>query len=105
MAYKQENFELSTQTKNKNGKVTKTQLQFNNLNKLTPSKIKHKGSTITEAMKREIFKDIGTRKTIFDEFVDKVVERSLYLYKNNHCQTCSILLSQGKSTQLCPKCH
>ena len=33
------------------------------------------------------------------------LERSLYLYKNRHCHSCARLLSKGKSTEGCPKCH
>ena len=60
---------------------------------------------LNEMMDEEIFPGVGTTKDILGGFVDRVLERSLYLYKNRNCLTCSKLLSQGKSTQKCPKCH
>ena len=56
-------------------------------------------------MDDQLFEGIGTRKDILGQFVDKVLNRSLYLYKNRNCHTCAKLLSMGKSTQKCPKCH
>ena len=56
-------------------------------------------------MDDQLFAGIGTRKDILGEFVDKVLDRSLYVYKNRNCHTCAKLLSMGKSTQKCPKCH
>ena len=55
--------------------------------------------------KEELYADVGTTKDILGEFVDKVIERSLYLYKNRHCHSCARLLSKGESTYNCPKCH
>jgi hypothetical protein len=52
-----------------------------------------------------IIKEVGSRKKILNEFVDRVVERSLYLFRNKNCITCSKLLANGKSTRNCPKCH
>ena len=53
----------------------------------------------------QLFDGIGTSKDILGQFVDKVLERSLYVYRNRNCHTCAELLSKGKSTQRCPKCH
>ena len=55
--------------------------------------------------KEELYADVGTTKDILGEFVDKVIERSLYLYKNRHCHSCARRLSKGESTYNCPKCH
>ena len=60
---------------------------------------------LNNMMDDQLFGGIGTRKDILGEFVDKVLERSLYVYKNRHCHTCAKLLSMGQSTQKCPKCH
>ena len=60
---------------------------------------------LNEMMDQEIFPDVGTTKDILGGFVDRVLERSLYLYRNRNCHTCAKLLAQGKSTQKCPKCH
>ena len=56
-------------------------------------------------IKEELFDEVGTTKDILGSFVDKVLERSLYLYRNRNCHTCSKLLSMGMSTKKCPKCH
>ena len=53
----------------------------------------------------QLFGGVGTSKDILGSFVDKVLERSLYVYRNRHCHTCAKLLNMGKSTQKCPKCH
>ena len=53
----------------------------------------------------QLFDGIGTSKDILGKFVDRVLERSLYVYRNRNCHTCSQLLSKGMSTQRCPKCH
>ena len=53
----------------------------------------------------QLFEGIGTSKDILGKFVDRVLERSLYVYRNRNCHTCSQLLSKGMSTQRCPKCH
>ena len=60
---------------------------------------------LNKMMDEELFGDVGTTKDILGSFVDKVLDRSLYLYKNRNCHTCAKLLSMGKSTQKCPKCH
>ena len=60
---------------------------------------------LNNMMNEELFGDVGTSKEILGEFVDKVLHRSLYLYKNRNCHTCAVLLSKGMSTQKCPKCH
>ena len=41
----------------------------------------------------------------FGEYVDKIIKRSFKLYTNRQCTFCAKLLSQGKSTSLCPKKH
>ena len=53
----------------------------------------------------ELYKDIGTTRDILNSFVDRTAKRSLYLYRNNNCHTCALLLAKGKSTSKCPKCH
>ena len=53
----------------------------------------------------ELFGEVGTTKDILGTFVDKVLDRSLYIYRNRNCHTCSKLLSMGMSTKKCPKCH
>ena len=53
----------------------------------------------------QLFDGIGTSKDILGKFVDRVLDRSLYVYRNRNCHTCSKLLSKGMSTQRCPKCH
>ena len=60
---------------------------------------------LNKMMDEELFGDVGTTKDILGSFVDKVLDRSLYLYKNRNCHTCSKLLSMGMSTKKCPKCH
>ena len=60
---------------------------------------------LNNMMDDQLFDGIGTSKDILGKFVDKVLERSLYVYKNRNCHTCAKLLSMGKSTQKCPKCH
>ena len=60
---------------------------------------------LNKMMNEELFGDVGTTKDILGTFVDKVLERSLYLYKNRNCHTCSKLLSMGLSSKKCPKCH
>lgn len=60
---------------------------------------------LNKMIKEELFDEVGTTKDILGSFVDKVLERSLYLYRNRNCHTCSKLLSMGMSTKKCPKCH
>ena len=60
---------------------------------------------LSNMMDDQLFEGIGTRQDILGEFVDKVLDRSLYVYRNRNCHTCAKLLSMGKSTQKCPKCH
>ena len=60
---------------------------------------------LNRMMDEELFGEVGTTKDILGNFVDKVLERSLYLYRNRNCHTCSKLLSRGMSTKKCPKCH
>ena len=56
-------------------------------------------------MDEELFGEVGTTKDILGSFVDKVLDRSLYIYRNRNCHTCSKLLSMGMSTKKCPKCQ
>lgn len=60
---------------------------------------------LNKIAKEEIYDDIGETKDVLGEFVDKVINRSLYLYKNRHCHFCAQLLSKGQSTHKCPKFH
>ena len=60
---------------------------------------------LNRMMDEELFGEVGTTKGILGTFVDKVLDRSLYIYRNRNCHTCSKLLSMGMSTKKCPKCH
>ena len=60
---------------------------------------------LNRMMDEELFGEAGTTKDILGSFVDKVLDRSLYIYRNRNCHTCSKLLSMGMSTKKCPKCH
>ena len=60
---------------------------------------------LNKMMDEELFGEVGTTKDILGTFVDKVLDRSLYIYRNRNCHTCSKLLSMGMSTKKCPKCH
>ena len=60
---------------------------------------------LNRMMDEELFGEVGTTKEILGSFVDKVLDRSLYIYRNRNCHTCSKLLSMGMSTKKCPKCH
>ena len=60
---------------------------------------------LNRMMDEELFGEVGTTKDILGTFVDKVLDRSLYVYRNRNCHTCSKLLSMGMSTKKCPKCH
>ena len=53
----------------------------------------------------EIYSGIGSTREILERFVDRCVERSLYVYKNKNCHNNANLLALGKSTSNCPKCH
>jgi hypothetical protein len=39
--------------------------------------------------KEELYADVGNTRDLLGEFVDRVIERSLYLYKNRHCHSCA----------------
>lgn len=41
----------------------------------------------------------------FGDYVDTIIQQSYKLYTTRKCDTCTRLLSQGKSTSLCPKFH
>ena len=60
---------------------------------------------LNRMMDEELFGEVGTTKDILGTFVDKVLDRSLYIYRNRNCHSCSKLLSMGMSTKKCPKCH
>ena len=60
---------------------------------------------LNRMMDEDLFGEVGTTKDILGSFVDKVLDRSLYIYRNRNCHTCSKLLSMGMSTKKCPKCH
>ena len=60
---------------------------------------------LNRMMDEELFGEVGTTKDILGTFVDKVLDRSLYIYRNRNYHTCSKLLSMGMSTKKCPKCH
>ena len=60
---------------------------------------------LNKMLEEDLFGGVETTKDILGNFVDKVLERSLYLYRNRNCHTCSKLLSMGMSTKKCPKCH
>ena len=60
---------------------------------------------LNKMIDEDLFDGVGTTKDILGSFVDKVLDRSLYIYRNRNCHTCSKLLSMGMSTKKCPKCH
>ena len=60
---------------------------------------------LNQMLEEDLLGGVETTKDILGDFVDKVLERSLYLYRNRNCHTCSKLLSMGMSTKKCPKCH
>ena len=60
---------------------------------------------LNKMLEEDLLGGVETTKDILGNFVDKVLERSLYLYRNRNCHTCSKLLSMGMSTKKCPKCH
>ena len=84
-------------------KIPKKDFPFKN-NDCTDYK-KYEKEILNRMIDEELFGGIGTRKEILGQFVDRVLDRSLYVYKNGHCHTCAKLLNMGKSTQQCPKCH
>jgi hypothetical protein len=65
----------------------------------------YKKKVLDQLANAEIYADVGSTRDILNGFVDKCVNRSLYVYRNNNCHTCSQLLAMGKSTTNCPKCH
>lgn len=67
--------------------------------------VKYMKRALEQMEKEELYKDIGTTKEILNKFVDRTTKRSLYLYRNNNCHTCALLLAKGQSTSKCPKCH
>ena len=60
---------------------------------------------LNKMLEEDLLGGVETSKDILGNFVDKVLDRSLFLYRNRNCHTCSKLLSMGMSTQKCPKCH
>jgi hypothetical protein len=65
----------------------------------------YKKKVLDQLANAEIYADVGSTRDILNGFVDKCVNRSLYVYRNNNCHTCAQLLAMGKSTTNCPKCH
>ncbi len=77
--------------------VKKVNSDRKNNNKEMPAKCTNENEYVIRA--------IGGGREILDGFVDRVAERSLHLYRNNNCHTCSKLLEKGISTKECPKHH
>ena len=48
---------------------------------------------------------LGSARQFLNGIVNRVVDRSLYIYNNKNCHSCTKSLSKGKSTKNCPKCH
>jgi hypothetical protein len=65
----------------------------------------HKKKILSQLAENEIYSDVGSTRDILEGFVDRCVDRSLYVYRNKNCHTCTKLLAMGKSTSNCPKCH
>ena len=89
---------------NQSMKRSKQKLPFQKHDDYTNYK-EYEKQILSNMMDDQLFEGIGTRQDILGEFVDKVLDRSLYVYRNRNCHTCAKLLSMGKSTQKCPKCH
>lgn len=53
----------------------------------------------------KLIQSIGTGRQLLEKFVDRVAERSLFLYRNNNCHTCTKEVKKGNHTSKCPKCH
>ena len=97
--------EEAKQTYKSNKKLEKTK-QSSPFKKYDSSNYKEYEKKLLNSMiDDQLFEGIGTSKDILGKFVDRVLERSLYVYRNRNCHTCSQLLSKGMSTQRCPKCH
>ena len=48
---------------------------------------------------------LGSARQFLNGIVNRVVDRSLFIYNNKNCHSCTKSLSKGKSTENCPKCH
>jgi hypothetical protein len=60
--------------------------------------------TLEKIRQNDLFEYIeNTKYDPLGDFVDRVIERSLYIYNNKNCHTCDRLLSSGKSSNYCPK--
>ena len=90
----------SSNNNNRNSNRNKLTFGSDNLDK----KI-YKKKVLNQLADAEIYSGIGSTREILEGFVDRCVERSLYVYRNKHCHTCAKLLALGKSTSNCPKCH
>ena len=74
------------------------------INLLPKNQMKNAVKILDRMAEEELFKGVGTTKQILNYIAPKCLERSLYVYKNKNCHTCSKLLNRGKSTHQCPKC-
>ena len=90
----------NTTSSNKNSNRNKLTFGSDNFDK----KI-YKKKVLNQLNDAEIYSGIGSTREILEGFVDRCVERSLYIYRNKNCHTCANLLALGKSTSNCPKCH
>ena len=97
---------INNKSKNKNNNYNKSNNKINKraFNDYDDYK-NYENKVLAQMANHEIYDEVGATKDILGEFVDKVLERSLYLYKNRNCHTCARLLAMGKSTTQCPKCH
>ena len=92
----------NTTSSNNNINSNRNKLTFGNDN--FDKKI-YKKKVLNQLTDAEIYSGIGSTRDILEGFVDRCVERSLYIYRNKNCHTCAKLLALGKSTSNCPKCH
>ena len=74
------------------------------INLLPKNQMKNAVKILDRMAEEELFKGVGTTKQILNGIAPRCLERSLYVYKNKNCHTCSKLLNRGKSAHQCPKC-
>ena len=103
------NVKKMTKKQNNKGKNNSNNSDLDNKRKFASNDYEeykiYEQKVMDKLAKEELYADVGNTRDLLGEFVDRVIERSLYLYKNRHCHSCARLLSKGKSTEGCPKCH
>lgn len=90
-------------------------LNFKNRYRSVPKKGKKQAGEKKTKLKKEDYEDIilnekiikavGTGRQLLENFVDRVAERSLFLYRNQNCHTCSKELRDGNHALFCAKYH